>query len=380
MNRPYRALVIAVGIMLVTTAPVAGFEAGGVSIDWDGDALDLDALGGDEATAGDSDASAFGIDWDGDTLDLGAFGQQQQQQQQGAGSQQQQQQQGAAGQQQQQQQQSIGGQQQQQQQQQQSGGADPGSDDTGSASEEMPTPTPDPDEPPASDDEESDEPSITFEDQTSDGTSVTVASVSIPPISIEGGFAVVSDGDGTILGVTELREAGPATFENVTVELDDPIEESQTLTATAYDNSNGNGGFDDGDSPYTVDGQNISDTAFVTVEDSGETTRTQPDLRVTYAGPLESDTNRTVTVTITERTGEGDGRVVFEETLELAPGQSAEFDDPIGEAGEYRIDARLRNGTTASRNITVGEGGIAEFAGYSVRIVGDRIDISLVEI
>ena len=111
-------------------------------------------------------------------------------------------------------------------------------------------------------------------------------------------------------------------------------------------------------------------------DNSEESTRSEPALSVLYAGPLESDTNRTVTVTITDRST---GQVVFDETRELASGESVDFDEPIGEAGEYRIDARLDSGATASRNITTNEGGIADFRTYTVRIVGDQIEILMAE-
>ena len=94
MNRTWQAFVIIMGVILIVTIPVTGYEANGVNIDWDGDTLDLDTLGEDDSGPRQPSATGLSLDWDGGFLDLGVFGQQQQQQQGAAG--QQQQQQGAA--------------------------------------------------------------------------------------------------------------------------------------------------------------------------------------------------------------------------------------------------------------------------------------------
>ncbi|WP_128475966.1 DUF7282 domain-containing protein [Halorussus pelagicus] len=99
------------------------------------------------------------------------------------------------------------------------------------------------------------ETTITFERQTSNGSAVTVQSVTIP----EGGFVVVHDNgvvEGevveSILGVSDYVE--PGAQENVTVELDPSLTQSQQLVAIAYRDSNDNQEFDLVTSNRTADG------------------------------------------------------------------------------------------------------------------------------
>lgn len=125
--------------------------------------------------------------------------------------------------------------------------------------------------------------SITFEQQSSNGTAVTVRSVTVP----EGGFVVVHDtgvvrGDvtGSILGVSRPLDAG--TYRNVTVRLDERLTESRRLVAIAYRDSNGNREYDfvtsnrTVDGPYTIPGEReaVNDIAHVTIEATDETTET----------------------------------------------------------------------------------------------------------
>lgn len=87
--------------------------------------------------------------------------------------------------------------------------------------------------------------SLTFEDQTSNGSAVTVQSVTVP----EGGFVVIHDNgvvEGevveSILGQSDYLE--PGTSENVTVELNQTLNQSQRLVAVVYRDSNDNQTFD----------------------------------------------------------------------------------------------------------------------------------------
>lgn len=118
------------------------------------------------------------------------------------------------------------------------------------------------------------EASIEFPDQSSDGTSVTIDTVSLS----EGGFVVVTNGD-TIVGVSEYLESG--TYENVTVEQrdDEEVEMLGQLTATAHHDTTDSGTFvseaeaaedeeiDEHDRPYTDGGYPVSDTATVTASE-----------------------------------------------------------------------------------------------------------------
>ncbi|WP_157971564.1 DUF7282 domain-containing protein [Halorussus litoreus] len=122
---------------------------------------------------------------------------------------------------------------------------------------------------------ETDEASVIFENQTGDGTSVVVDAVTAP----DGGFAVVHDaslvrGDvvESMLGTSGFLEAG--THRNVTVELDDALNESGRLYVLVYRDSNENRQFDFLSSNRTADGPYrqpngqlaVNDAANVTVE------------------------------------------------------------------------------------------------------------------
>jgi cytoskeletal protein RodZ len=121
--------------------------------------------------------------------------------------------------------------------------------------------------------------SVTFESQSSNGSEVMVDSVAVP----EGGFVVVHDVGVTgseaiesILGTSEYLDRG--TQGNVTVELDEPLNESQRLVAVVYRDSNENQEYDFVNSNRTADGPYrqadgraaVNDFANVTVENDGE--------------------------------------------------------------------------------------------------------------
>ncbi|SFL13489.1 hypothetical protein SAMN04487950_2659 [Halogranum rubrum] len=80
-------------------------------------------------------------------------------------------------------------------------------------------------------------PALDFRDQKSTGGSVTVASATLA----EGGFVVIVHDD-EIVGVSTYLSAGR--FEDVTIDLDRPLFESGTLTATIQTDTNGNRTFD----------------------------------------------------------------------------------------------------------------------------------------
>ncbi|MCU4743676.1 DUF7282 domain-containing protein [Natronoglomus mannanivorans] len=124
------------------------------------------------------------------------------------------------------------------------------------------------------------EASIEFPDQSGDGTSVTVDTVSLS----DGGFVVVTNG-GDVVGVSDYLESG--THENVTVEQrdDEDLEMLGQLTATALQDTTDTGTFvseadaaededlDEHDRPYSDGGYPVSDTATVTMSerpDEGE--------------------------------------------------------------------------------------------------------------
>jgi hypothetical protein len=112
---------------------------------------------------------------------------------------------------------------------------------------------------------------VTLDPQTTGGTTVTVASATLP----DGGFVTIHDASltdgqvlGSVRGASGFLEAG--THQNVTVHLDTPLTEDATLIAMPHEDSDGdraytfvpgNGGVD---GPYTAGGEAVVDDAEVT--------------------------------------------------------------------------------------------------------------------
>lgn len=146
---------------------------------------------------------------------------------------------------------------------------------------------------------------VTFENQTSNGTAVVANNTSLP----EGGFVVIHaaeaiDGDnvtdnenesnmigqenitenvtgdnatdeqeyeaGEVLGNSTYLESGE--HENVTIEFDEPIEESQVLIAMPHQDTNDNQEYEfpEADNPYMDNGEPVTDDAMITLEEMGE--------------------------------------------------------------------------------------------------------------
>jgi len=124
---------------------------------------------------------------------------------------------------------------------------------------------------------------VTFNDQTTSGEEVTVASATLS----EGGFVTIhdsslQDGDafGSVRGTSSYLENGSSS--GITVTLDDPVSESGTLIAMPHQDTNDNEAYDfvssDGaqDGPYTANGSAVTDSASVTVENATETPEPTP--------------------------------------------------------------------------------------------------------
>jgi hypothetical protein len=125
---------------------------------------------------------------------------------------------------------------------------------------------------------------VAFEDQETDGTTVTVDSVTIP----EPGYVAIHDSSllednvvGSVIGVSGYLE--PGTYENVTVTLFDvpggefnetALTGDGVLIAMPHQETGDNQTYDfvrtDGaeDGPFTIDGQAVVDEAIVTVADA----------------------------------------------------------------------------------------------------------------
>jgi PGF-CTERM protein len=87
-------------------------------------------------------------------------------------------------------------------------------------------------------------PGITFDDQNSSGQTVLVQSATLP----QNGFIAIYDstrsGNATdkIIGASYLLDAGTTT--NIRIQLDQPLNQTKSLTAVYHADSNGNGEFD----------------------------------------------------------------------------------------------------------------------------------------
>ncbi|WP_363463770.1 DUF7282 domain-containing protein [Halogeometricum borinquense] len=122
---------------------------------------------------------------------------------------------------------------------------------------------------------------VTAADQTTDGQTVTIDSVTLH----DGGFVTVHDATVTEGAVFESVRGtsaylSPGTHENVSVELSKPLTETTTIVPMAHMDTNGNEAYDfvtsDGteDGPYVALGGAVVATAEASVED-GEMTETE---------------------------------------------------------------------------------------------------------
>ncbi len=115
--------------------------------------------------------------------------------------------------------------------------------------------------------------SATLDNQTSGGTTVTVRQVYVP----DGGFVTIHDAsvnDGGAKVLSSVRGSSnylsPGNHTNVTVRLDDPIENTTTLVAMPHKDTDGDriyefvSGNAEIDGPYTADGEIVVDVGTVT--------------------------------------------------------------------------------------------------------------------
>ncbi|UWG47957.1 S-layer-forming halobacterial major cell surfaceglycoprotein [Halanaeroarchaeum sp. HSR-CO] len=174
------------------------------------------------------------------------------------------------------------------------------------------------------------EANVTFEDQTSNGTTVVVDEVHLS----DGGFVAIhesaslAEGDavGSVIGVSEYLT--PGTHENVTVTLFDvpgadfdgtSLDADTDLTAMPHVDSNDNMAFEfvseEGaeDGPYTEDGEAVVDDASVTIEEDAE-----PTASVTF----DDQTSNGTAVVVDEANLSDGGFVVIHESASLAEGDA----------------------------------------------------------
>ena len=112
---------------------------------------------------------------------------------------------------------------------------------------------------------------VTFMNQTSNGTAVVVANVTLPNGGFVGVHNTTEGGEvGSVVATTPYLEAG--TYENLTVQfMNTSISNETVLTVMLYEDTNGNQTYDypAADNPYLVDGEPVTANATVTVSATG---------------------------------------------------------------------------------------------------------------
>ena len=156
--------------------------------------------------------------------------------------------------------------------------------------------------------------SVSISDQESDGSEVVVDSAQLSA----GGFIAVHAGNasGDVVGSSEYLEAG--SHEDITITLDEPMDEDFTAVAMPHLDTNGNEAYDfpGADGPYTANGSAVTDSANVTVGTEEEPTATEE--------PTETETEPPETEEQTEETTTMDSGTDEAETTEASgPGFTA---------------------------------------------------------
>ncbi|WP_084177331.1 DUF7282 domain-containing protein [Natrinema saccharevitans] len=202
--------------------------------------------------------------------------------------------------------------------------------------------------------------SIDFPDQESDGDAVTVADVSLS----EGGFVAVYEGvavdadPDAIVGVSSSLESGD--HENVTVDLEEPLNESGPLVAVVHHDTDGDEAFgyveSDGedDVPYvTAGGAPVLDGAFVTVVDEPaepEATLSVDDQEGNGTTLTVDGANATVPYTLT---ASYDGDTVESEPFaagEDVTNHALELEPPLEDDASVEVSIVGEDGTTLAND------------------------------
>ncbi|WP_255195694.1 DUF7282 domain-containing protein [Halorarius litoreus] len=140
--------------------------------------------------------------------------------------------------------------------------------------------------------------SVTFDDQTTTGDSLTIASAQLS----EGGFVTIHDAtllDGatfdSVRGSSAYLEAG--THEDISVSLDQPVEESGTFVAMPHLDTNDNQQYDFVTSEGAEDGPYTTSSGDIVLDDAS----------VTYEAMDEADDSMEETASATEDSSMDDG-------------------------------------------------------------------------
>ncbi|NLV12074.1 DUF7282 domain-containing protein [Haloarcula argentinensis] len=157
--------------------------------------------------------------------------------------------------------------------------------------------------------------SVSISDQESTGSEVVVDSAQLS----DGGFIAIHAGNasGDVVGNSEYLGAG--SHEDVTITLDEPMDEDFTAVAMPHRDTNGNEAYDfpGDDSPYTSNDSAVTDSANVTiVEEQTEAPDTETE---TEAPDTETETEEQTEETTTMDSGTDE----VETTEQTGPGFTA---------------------------------------------------------
>jgi PGF-CTERM protein len=192
-----------------------------------------------------------------------------------------------------------------------------------------------------------DTPAVTFDNQTSGGTTVTVQQVTVP----DGGFvtihdATVSEGGNEVFSSVRGASAylEPGIHENVTVTLSQPVDNDTTFVAMPHEDTNGDHTYSfvasngEADGPYTSDGTVVVDSASVTVSASVTYTASQSNGNVTTVDRVELSEDGFMTI--------HDASLLDGATFDSVRGVSAPLSAGVHENVRVPLDEPLANDDT----------------------------------
>jgi len=160
--------------------------------------------------------------------------------------------------------------------------------------------------------------SVSISNQTTDGSTVTVDSVTTE----NGGFVAIhlNNASGEVIGNSEYLDSG--TQQDVEISLDSALDENATVVAMPHQDTNDNEEYDFGDGdgadgPYTENGSAVTDSATVTIQTTEETDTPTPE--------PETDTPTPEPETDTPTPDEGDDTPTDDGGDETTTGDGAGF-------------------------------------------------------
>jgi hypothetical protein len=202
---------------------------------------------------------------------------------------------------------------------------------------------------------------VRIDDQSGDGTTATVDSVTMS----EGGFvvihAVTEDGDaGPVIGASDFLSAGETT--DVEVTLDEPLSSSQQVIAMPHLDTNGNQQLDfpQADGPYAINGSAVTDSAQYAVSDGAN------EVSISITGPSTAAPGDTVTVTaMLNNTGLSDAAGGSVSLTNLPDSLSVEGDSTrflgfggtpvpgLGESASYSFEVSIAEDASPGEEVTL---------------------------